>query len=43
MKEMRIEQIERELWLMEYKDHWDAKDSARRNALNAELAQLRAE
>ena len=42
-KEMRIEQIERELWIMEFKDHWDARDWARRNELNAELAKLRAE
>lgn len=42
-KEMRIEQIERELWIMEFKDHWDARDWARRRELNAELAQLRAE
>lgn len=40
-KNKRIEQIERELWLMEFKDHWTAKDWAERAALNAELAQLR--
>ena len=39
----RIEAIERELFIMEFKEHWDAKDWARRNELNAELAKLRAE
>ena len=39
----RIEAIERELFIMEFKDHWDAKDWARRAELNAELAKLRAE
>ena len=29
-KKMRIEQIERELWIMEFKDHWDARDWDRR-------------
>ena len=43
MKEQRIEAIERELWLMEFKDHWDSKDWARRSELNAELARLKAE
>ena len=43
MKEQRIEAIERELWLMEFKDHWDGKDWARRAELNAELAQLKAQ
>ena len=38
----RIEAIERELWLMELKDHWDSKDWARRAELNAELARLKA-
>jgi hypothetical protein len=42
MKEQRIEAIERELWLMEFKDHWDSKDWARRAELNAELARLKA-
>ena len=42
MKEQRIEAIERELWLMEYKDRWTAKDWARREELNSELAQLKA-
>lgn len=42
MKEQRIEVIERELWLMEFKDRWDSKDWARRAELNAELAQLKA-
>lgn len=41
MKEQRIEAIERELWLMEFKDHWDNKDWARRSELNAELATLK--
>ena len=42
MKEQRIEAIERELWLMELKDHWDSRDWARRAELNAELARLKA-
>jgi hypothetical protein len=37
----RIEAIERELFIMEFKEHWDAKDWARRNELNRELAELR--
>lgn len=37
----RIEAIERELFIMEFKEHWDAKDWARRDKLNRELAQLR--
>jgi hypothetical protein len=41
MKEQRIEAIERELWLMEFKDHWDSRDWARRVELNAELDGLR--
>ena len=36
----RIEQIERELWIMEYKEHWTLKDYARRDELNAELRKL---
>ena len=36
----RIEQIERELWIMEYKEHWTSKDYARRDELNAELRKL---
>ena len=36
-KNERIEQIERALWIMEFKDHWTAKDWAERAALNAEL------
>ena len=43
MKEQRIEAIERELWLKEFKDHWDSRDWARRAELNAELAQLKAQ
>ena len=39
-KNERIEQIERELWLMEFKDHWTTKDWAERASLLAELAQL---
>ena len=42
-KNKRIEEIERELWIMEFKDHWTAKDWAERAALNAELAQLKKE
>lgn len=37
----RIEAIERELWLMEFKDHWDNKDWARRAELNRELNELK--
>ena len=40
MKENRIEAIERELWLMEFKEHWTPKDWARRSELNAELNAL---
>lgn len=39
----RIEAIERELWLMEYKDHWTPADWAHRAELNRELAQLKGE
>lgn len=42
-KNERIEQIERELWLMEFKDCWTAKDWAERNELNKELARLKAQ
>lgn len=41
MKEQRIEAIEKELWLMEFKDHWNSKDWARWSKLNAELNTLR--
>lgn len=37
----RINAIERELWLMEYKDHWTNADWQRRNELNKELAKLK--
>ena len=37
----RIEAIERELWLMEYKEHWTAEDWNRRAELNAELNELK--
>ena len=37
----RIEAIERELWIMEFKDHWDRKDWERRAELNKELNELR--
>lgn len=40
-KNERIETIERELWLMEYKDHWTAKDWAERTRLERELAELK--
>lgn len=40
-KTERIAQIERELWLMEFKDHWTAKDWAERAKLNAELYELK--
>lgn len=43
MKEQRIKAIERELFLMEFKDHWTNKDWTRRAELNAELAQLKAQ
>ena len=37
----RIEAIERELWLMEFADHWTPADWARRAELNRELNELR--
>lgn len=37
----RIEAIERELWLMEFKDHWTPADWERRAELNRELNELR--
>lgn len=37
----RIERIERELWLMEFKDRWTPADWARRNELNIELNKLK--
>lgn len=37
----RIAQIERELLLMEYKDHWTSADWAERATLLAELAELK--
>lgn len=40
-KKERIEAIERALWLMEFKDHWDNKDWAERAELSAELAELK--
>ena len=40
-KNERIEAIEKELWLMEFKDHWDRKDWTRRNELHRELAELK--
>ena len=36
----RIEEIKRELFLMEFIDRWTAKDKARYNALVGELAEL---
>ena len=42
-KAERIEQIEKALWLMEFKDHWTAKDWAERDKLNKELAELKAQ
>lgn len=38
---MRIEAIERELWLMEFADRWTTADWARRADLQRELAELR--
>ena len=40
-KNERIEQIERALWLLEYKDHWTREDWTRKNVLEKELAELR--
>ena len=40
-KNERIEQIERALWLMEYKDHWTPADWTKRAQLNRELNELR--
>lgn len=37
----RIEAIERELWLMEYKDHWTERDWAHRAELQKELRELK--
>ena len=37
----RIEAVERELWLMEYKDHWTTEDWNRRADLLRELAELK--
>ena len=42
-KNERIEQIERALLFMEYKDHWTAKDWEERAELNRELAKLKAQ
>lgn len=41
-KNERIEQIERTLWLMEFKDHWAREDWAEYHALQAELGKLKA-
>lgn len=38
---MTIEQIERELWLMEFKDHWTPKDWAERAELQRKLQELK--
>ena len=40
-KTARIEAIEKELWLMEFKDHWTPADWTRRAELNRELAELK--
>ena len=40
-KNERIEQIKKELLLMEYKDHWTRADWAERASLLAELAELK--
>lgn len=40
-KNERIEQIERALCLMEYKDHWTPADWTKRAQLNRELNELR--
>lgn len=37
----RIKQIERELFLMEYQEHWTPADWARRAELNQELNNLK--
>lgn len=37
----RIEQIERELWLMEFKDRWTRADWAKAQALEMELYNLK--
>ena len=41
-KNERIEQIERTLLVMEFKDHWTAKDWVEYAALRAELSKLKA-
>ena len=38
---MTIEQIEKELWLMEFKDHWTPKDWTRRAELQRKLQELK--
>jgi hypothetical protein len=40
-KMLRIEQIEQELWLMEFKDHWTLADWAHRATLQTELNNLK--
>ena len=42
-KNERIEQIEKALWIMEFKDHWTAKDWAERAELTRELEMLKAQ
>lgn len=39
----RINAIEKELWLMEFKDHWTSADWNKRAELNRELAKLKEE
>ena len=40
-KNERIEKIERELFVMEFKEHWTREDWNRRDELNKELAELK--
>jgi hypothetical protein len=37
----RIAKIEKELWLLEFKDHWDNRDWALKNELEKELNKLK--
>lgn len=42
-KNERINAIEKELWLMEFKDRWTTADWNRRAELNRELNELKGE
>ena len=40
-KETRIAEIEKALWIMEFKDHWTNEDWLQREALRRELNELK--